>query len=136
MIKHQKNYYSKTIIDENHHIPKGEDILGEFMDRKKTPWKAWGNKITNSLIITNNYVIYTYLIKWYSWPANNGSSQYVVDRIPINSIEKASHHRKPQGKDELELEYVDENGRHFIYKIELQNKVPIAISLINSSRKK
>ena len=94
MIEHEHKHYSKRNIDLNDHIPQDEEILGVFKDRKKTPWKGWGNKFTNSLTVTNNYVIYTYLIKWYSWPSDNGSSQYVVDRIPIKNITKVGHQQK------------------------------------------
>ena len=102
-----------------------EHLLGEFENKKKTPWKTFGNRRTDFILITNKKLVNVFLVK-----ANTfGDPDYMVDYIPFNTIEKIELTQQ-ELKDCLKVTF-NKNGTTNSLTVQLEENSSNAISLIN-----
>ncbi len=109
-------------------LTQDEYIIIEYKNRRKTPWKQFGNRLTDFIIVTNKKLINAYLVKAFF----HKNSEYFVDLIPFEIIKKVQQEKTSNGHDALKITLLRNKKDKSTLTIELRKETQSAIAILES----
>lgn len=114
-------------------LDKDENVVSRFKNFRKTKYKAFGNRLTDFLVITNKKLIYVYLVE--AGLIKMKDAYYKVEYIPHNIITKIQAIESSAGVYELKVGFSKgEEKEEVCLTWELRDQTHNAIALIESMR--
>ncbi len=130
--EHFFQFFYLREIDREEYIPEGQAVLAKYISNKKTKWKTWVNRLTNFIVITERFVIYVELIKWFGWPLKNDDSIFRVRVYPKQIISSVHEIEKSGNRNEVCIQYRNPEGEKCFYKIRFGTDCKKVIESINA----